>query len=108
MAAVESSGTQAATIGTEHNLATPATTKTRVLLVDGVNLASGEALELRFYGPVLASGANSLIRLVSFTGSLTEPHIQSVPIVMPQGGTISLKQTSGTGRSFPWAIITLD
>lgn len=106
--AVESSGTQTAVIGTEHNLATPSTTKTRSLLVDAAALAATEVLELRIYGPVLAAGTNSLVRMVSFTGALTESHIQSVPIVMPQGGTISLKQTSGTGRAFPWAVVTLD
>lgn len=105
---VESSNTQTAVIGTEHNLATPSTGKTRVLLVDGTALVATETVELRFYGPVLVSGTNALIKLTSFTGVLTEPHTQSPPIVMPQGGTISLKQTSGTGRAFPWAICTLD
>jgi hypothetical protein len=108
VSAIESSGTQTAVINTEHNLATPSTTKTRVLLVDAAALAASETVELRFYGPVLASGTNSLIRMASFTGVQSEPHIQSIPFVMPQGGTISLKQTSGTGRAFPWAVITLD
>lgn len=105
---VESSGTQTAVVGTEHTLASPSTAKTRVLLIDGVNLVATETVELRFYGPVLAAGTSQLIEMASFVGVLSEPHVQSTPIVMPQGGSVSLKQTNGTGRAFPWAIITLD
>lgn len=105
---VESSGTQTAVISTEHSLATPSTAKTRVLVVDTANLAAGETLELRLKGPVLAAGTERLIRLVTFTGTLNEPNVQSPPVLMPQGGTITLKQTTGTGRAFPWAVITLD
>lgn len=109
MSAVETSGTQTAVISTEHFLATPtAPIKTRRLLVDATALAATETLILRFYGPVLAAGTNALIRQVTFIGTLSEPHIQSVPVSMPQGGSISLQQTTGTGRAFPWAIITLD
>lgn len=108
MAVVESFGTQTAVVGTEHTLATPSTSKTRVLLVDAAALVAGEGLELRIKGPVLASGTERLILLEPFTGVLADPHTQSPPVVMPQGGTITLKQISGTARSFPWAIVTLD
>ena len=105
---VESSGTQTATLTTEHNLATPATAKTRVLVVDANALVGGETLTLRFKGAVLSAGTERLIRESVFAGPLSEPHIQSPPIVMPQGGTITLRQDGGTGRSFPWAVIVLD
>lgn len=105
---VESSGTQTAVISTEHSLATPSTAKTRVLIVDAANMVSGDTLELRIKGPVLSAGTERLIRLSTYSGVLNEPHTQSPPIVMPQGGTITLKQTAGTGRSFPWAVISLD
>lgn len=108
MAVVESSGTQTAVISTEHTLASPATNKTRVLLVDVGNLAATEVVELRAYGPVLSGGTSQLIKLTSFTGTVAEPNTESPPFVMPQGGSFSLKQTSGTGRGFPWAVITLD
>jgi hypothetical protein len=105
---VETSGTQTATIGTEHDLATPSTAKTRVLIVDAAALAATEVLELRIKAPVLSGGTVSLVTLAGFTGALAEPHIQSPPVVMPQGGTFTLRQVSGTGRAFPWAILTLD
>lgn len=104
---VESSGTQTAVIGTEQTLASPSTANIRVLVVDANNLASGEVLNLRFYGPVLSGGTSRLIRVSTFTGALLEPIAESPPFVMPQGGSITLQQTSGTARSFPWAIVTL-
>jgi hypothetical protein len=108
VAVVESSGTQTAVISTEHTLASPSTAKTRMLIVDGANLTAAETVELRIKAPVLSGGTVSLVKLVIFTGVLDEPHIQSPPIVMPQGGTFTLKQTAGTGRAFAWSIITLD
>jgi hypothetical protein len=105
---VESSGTQTAVISTEHTLASPATAKTRVLLVDVSALIATEVLELRFKGPVLSAGSTQLIKLQTYTGVVAEPFTQSMPFLMPQGGSVTLKQTSGTGRAFPWAICTLD
>jgi hypothetical protein len=105
---VESSGTQTAVINTEHSLATPSTAKTRVLIVDCAAMLSGDNLELRIKGAALAGGAVSLVSIQTFNGVLADPHTQSPPIVLPQGGTFTLKQTAGTGRSFPWAVITLD
>lgn len=105
---VENSGTQTAVVGTEHTLASPTTAKTRVLVVDASALTAGEVLELRFKGAVLFSGAVQEDIVGSFTGVLTSPGTVSPPIPMPQGGSITLKQTSGTGRAFPWSIITLD
>ena len=105
---VESSGTQTAVIGTEHSLATPSTAKTRVLIVDVNALAATEVLELRFKAKVLTGGTERLVLLQSYTGTVSDPITESPPIVMPFGGTITLKQTSGTGRAFDWSVCTLD
>lgn len=108
MAAVESSGSQTATLTTEHSLATPSTLKTRVLLVDANALVAGETLTLRIKGKVLTGGTERIIREAVFAGPLAEPHIQSMPAVMPFGGTFTLTQTGGTGRSYDWSVCTLD
>jgi hypothetical protein len=109
MAAIESSGTQSATLTTEHTLGTsPTTGKTRVLLVDANALAAGETLTLRIKGKVLTGGTQRLIREAVFTGPLTEPHIQSMPVIQPFGGDFTLTQAGGTGRSFDWSIVVLD
>lgn len=105
---VEDSNTQTAVLTTEHTLSSPTAAKTRVLLVDANALAAGETLRLRFNGKVLTGGTARLIREANFTGPLAEPHIQSMPVVMPFGGTVTLTQTGGTGRAFDWSLITLD
>jgi hypothetical protein len=104
---VESSGTQAATVGTEHSLAAPTSAKTRVLLVDLGALLNDEEVELRAKRKILSGGT---VR----TDTYTFRHVQATPLkesppyVCPQGVEFTLKQTAGTARSFDWAVITLD
>jgi len=105
---VEASGTQTAVVGTEHTLASPTTAKTRALLVDVAAQLAGDTVELRFFGPVLADGTSRLILMSTFSGVVGAAHTQSLPIIMPQGGTVTLKQTTGTARAYPWMIVTLD
>jgi len=105
---VETSGTQTAVVGTEHTLASPTTAKTRVLLVDVAAQLAGDIVELRISGPVLASGTSQVIIMSKFSGVVADPHTQSWPAIMPHGGTVTLKQTAGTARAYPWDIITLD
>jgi hypothetical protein len=105
---IEASGTQTATPGTEHTLSSPSTAKTRALLVDVAALSGSETVTLKIKGAVLASGTVQVISTNTFPSGLADPHTQSVPVFMPQGGTFTLTQTGGTGRSYPWSIITLD
>ena len=105
---VEVFRTQTAVLTTEHASPLPRTPQDAVLLVDAAALVAGETLTLRFKATVLAAGTERLIREAVYAGPLGEPHIQSPPVVMPQGGTITLTQTGGTGRAFPWSIVILD
>lgn len=108
MSAIESSGTQTATPGTEHILASPAALKTRVLLVDVSALSGTEYVELRVKGPVLFAGTAQLIFIATFYAGIASPHVQLPAVLQPQGGDITLKQVGGSSRAFPWAILTLD
>ena len=106
--AVESSGTQAATVGTEHSLAAPTTAKTRQLVVDLNAMVSGDIVELRLKRKTLSAGTERLHRLAVFAHAQTEPIVVSIPLASPHGATFTLKQTAGTARSFPWSVETLD
>jgi hypothetical protein len=106
--AVESSGTQTATISTEHVLAQPTTAKTRQLCVDLNAMAAGDILELRIKRKTLTGGTIRLAYLATFAHAQGEPIVTSVPVAMPFGGDFTLTQTAGTGRSFPWSVETLD
>ena len=105
--AVESSGTQTATIGTEHSLAAPTSAGVRQLVVDLVNLVNGETVELRVKRPALSGGAIGTWQTAVYTHAQPEPIVISVPMPSAVGGTFTLKQTVGTGRNFPWAVETL-
>ena len=100
---LDSSGTQTATINTEHMLSTPNTSATYVFSVDTVNLAMGDLLELRCYDMVDGTNYRQM-----WKG--TYQHLQinnakaSPPLAVTTQARFSLKQTAGTGRAFPWSV----
>jgi len=106
--ASESDGSQTATISTEHDLATPTTAKTRVLCVDLNALVAGDVVELCVYLKVRPSGTERRAHRAVFSGPVDAPSSVSPPFPMVRGGRFSLKQTAGTGRAFPWEVLTLD
>ncbi len=106
---VEGSGTQTATIGTEHTLDTVTVAGVFVLMVDCSNMVAGDILELRVKKPILAAGAAVIEYFAVFYGGQpTENEIKtSVPVVQDSvaaGLVFTLKQTFGTGRAFPWKV----
>mgnify|MGYP001577010023 CR=1 FL=1 len=104
---VEASGTQTATIGTEHSLHTNAGAKVFILAVNTTNMVNSDVLELRIKTKVLTGDTIALAYLATFANVQTEIVKLSVPC--PAGGFTSgteftLKQTAGTGRSFSWGV----
>lgn len=107
MASEKSSGSQTATVTTEHTLATITDAGTYQLAVDMANLASGDIVEFR---------AKTKARTGDTTRVCYGPHtfvgdtlgeevvFLSVPIVSPHELVFTLTQTDGTGRAFPWSV----
>ena len=108
MAASVASGTQTATVGTEHTLHTSTLAKTFVLIVDTDNLANGDTLELRVKTKVLSTSTSRLAYAASFSHAQAAPVKLSIPVVSLHELVVTLKQTAGTGRSFDWNLVTLD
>jgi len=109
MSTMESDGSQTATISTEHTLFTFASGhKSRILKIDGANLAASETVVLRVYSPVRTGGTIRLIKAVPFTGVLAEPNCQLPPLDTYPTGYATLQQQNGTGRVFEWEVVTLD
>lgn len=102
------SGTQVAVIGTEHDLATDTAGKTYVLKVDASAMVLGDVLELRIYDKVLSGGAEVLAHVVHFSNVQGQPSIISYPFPNDVHLRATLKQVAGTGRSFPWKLLSLD
>lgn len=108
MATQESSGTQAATIGTEHTLATITTAKAFQAIIDIAALVAGEYVELRIKRKVLSGGTTRVewFGIYSWLDAGAGPIVVSHPILSTQEYVVTLKQLNGTGRSFPWSVET--
>lgn len=110
MAATEAMSTQIVTaLGFEYVLASPvANGKTRALLVDVSALAAGDLVWLAAYAPIMPAGQSGLIKRTPYYGPVIEWNTQSGPLLMPEGGRVTLTQVTGTPRAFPWRLLTID
>jgi hypothetical protein len=103
------SGTQTATIGTTHTLATPATTgKTYFLMIDLTNLAAGDVIDVFLQSKVLSTSSFKNIYSLTLAGPQSDPYFMSIPIPSAQGVQFQIKQSAGTGRAFDWSVQSLD
>lgn len=102
---VLASGTQTATLTTEHTLNDTTGAGTAgyyQLVVDTNALLVGEDLELLVYEPALAAGTLRVVERIFLTGGLGDPLMKSAVHACTHGAKFTLKQTGGTGRAFPW------
>lgn len=106
-----SSGTQTASVGTEHFLADVDEAGVFTLHVDKNNLAAQDVLEVRVYQMVLTGGTPRPVKVYTFYGlqdaddkiAVSDP--VSNELTDAQSLRFSLKQTFGTGRDFPWKVL---
>lgn len=107
----QSSGTQATTVTTEHTLLDVAVAGTFTLHVDTVNMASGDALELRIYQIILTGGTRHVAYYQRYDGAQpTDDRVKiSVPISneLTDAGSLrfTLKQTLGSTRNYDWKVL---
>lgn len=107
----QGTGTQAATVGSEHTLLDVAIAGTFTLHVDLSVMAVGDTLELRLYQIILTGGVRRVAYMQPYyDAQSTDAMIAiSVPISneLTDAGSIraTLKQTTGTGRSYPWKVL---
>jgi hypothetical protein len=107
---VENSGTQTATISTEHTLHTETEAKVLTLMVNTTNMAGGttpDILELYVKAKVLSGGTEVVAYYASFMGVQGQPLKISIPIPSAHSAIFTLKQTQGTGRSYEWAVLSV-
>jgi hypothetical protein len=100
---VDSSGTQTATIGTEHILDSPTTNATYVFSVDMVNLVNGDLVELRCYDMVDGINFRQMWKSTYQHAQINNAKA-SPPLAVTTQTKFTLKQTAGTGRAFPWSV----
>ena len=107
MATSADSGSQTATLDTEHTLTTQTTAGTYVLVVETTNMVAGDVLILRAKTKVKSGGTSRLAYMATYAHAQTEVNKYSVPIPIDTEVIFTLEQTDGTGRAFPWNALKL-
>lgn len=104
---IAASGTQTAIIGTEHTLSTKTDAHFYILVVDVAAMALGDALSLAIFTKCLSGGVSRLAYAIDYASAQTEPIKLSVPVPSDVEISCTLKQTAGTGRDYPWKLLSL-
>ena len=108
---LHASGTQTATVTTEHSLSTATVAGVFQLEVDLSAMVAGDITELRAYKIVLAGGTKRLIFFEAFYGAQPANSVTKTSVPLSNELTdansleLSLKQTFGTGRAYPWKVL---
>lgn len=103
----DSGTTSALTIGTETTLATDTGNGTFVLEVDTSNLALGDLLEIRIYTTTLLGGAMAQVLKGTYQHKQVNNHKVSFMVASDQAIKCTLKQLTGTGRTFSWKMLSI-
>ena len=107
----EATGTQTATVTTEHTLDDVAAAGTYTLHVDTDLMQTGDVLELRIYQIILTGGTRKIAYFQSYSGE--QPTTDLIKISVPISNELTdagslrftLKQTFGTSRDYPWKVL---
>lgn len=106
----ESSGTQAATVTTEHTLRDVAASGLYQLVVDLGAMVAGDVVEIRCKEALLSGGTLREIVIGIFYGAQPTHAKLAISPWLSNLNTdaaslrFTLKQTFGTSRSFPWQV----
>jgi len=101
------SGTQTATIDTEHVLATETEAGVYILVVDTANMINGDVVILKIKTKYASGGTSRLAFSATFANAQAELNKYSPPIPIDAEIICTLEQTDGTGRNFPWNLLML-
>jgi len=101
------SGTQTATLDTEHTLDTETSAGVYVLAVDLNNMANADVVILRLKTKVKTGATSRLAFSRSYADIQTEKIVYSPPVPVDTEIIATLEQTDGTGRDFAWNLLKI-
>lgn len=109
---VHASGTQTATINTEHVLEDETSSEGKVFdaAIDLAAMVAGDTTEIRVYAVLLASGTihrvyyHKYVDVQDNEPILLSPIVNVPPLTVAKEWKVTLKQTTGTGRAYPWTV----
>jgi len=101
------SGSQSATLDTEHTLDTETGAGVYVLVVDTNNMVDGDVLILRIKTKNKSGSTSRLAYQATYANAQTEINKYSPAIPVDTEIICTLEQTDGTGRSFDWNLLKM-
>jgi hypothetical protein len=104
MPTLTTSGTQTATVTTEHTLTTQTNNKFYTAYIDLTNMVSGDTVEIRVSLIVKTAGSHILYYLGTYSGAQTNPLVYIASLPSDISWKLTLKQTTGTSRNYDYRI----
>lgn len=106
---LKSSGTQTATVNTEHYLLSTSDNGIYIVIANLDNMVQSDVVELRVYISSTAGATQLYVKQIfSNTDGGSSDFIKaSIPIPAYHGANFTLKQTAGTSRSYQWEVLAL-
>jgi len=107
MAITESNtGTTTPTVGTTWSDLVANSTADGVyqVWVDCAAMVIGDAMELRVNEKVISAGTARTAFISGLSNAQGQAALVSPALVLMHGWTVSIRQTTGTARAFPWSI----
>lgn len=101
------SASQSATLDTEHTLDTETTAGVYVFVLDTNAMVAGDITIIRIKTKYASGGTSRLAYTATYANAQSEPIKYSIPIPVDTEIIVTLEQTDGTGRSYPWNLLTL-
>ena len=95
--------------GTEQtlNTTTPGTADgVYQTLIDVAAMAAGDVLEIRVKEKARAADTQRTVLLDVLSHAQSEPLWVSPPLILLHAWDVTIKQTAGTNRAYPWSIRT--
>lgn len=110
MASVVTSGSQTATISTEHTLATVTDAGVYIANIDLAAMQDGatpDITRIRIYSKARSADSERLVEVYEIIGAQGKPLFSIVPRVEAVANyRVTLEQIQGTGRAYPWSIVS--
>ena len=108
MATLEASGTQTATLTTEHTLTTETGSAMFQAFVDCAALVSDEIVTVRVKSKCLTGGTLRTLQSITYNAqdASVNPLMVLVPLLSDIEYVVTLEQNNGTGRAFPWKVLS--
>lgn len=100
-------GSQQAVINTEHAIITQTGVGVYVFVCDCGNMVAGDVLLIRIKSKYYTGGTVHSVYTTTLNDLQTNPNVYSIPIPIDTEIDVTIQQTNGVGRIFPWNLLRM-